>query len=301
MAVTLRKYSPEPFFTEDYKKVRDFLIRINAERIYTSRMLWGAWEWAVTHQERDQNNLDRIGLWEDNGKLVAVATYECPLGEGYFMVDEDYSYLKHQLISYAKTNLQDKDGNLKLILPDGDYDFARAAREHGFRPTQKKDNDAALDINALQSYTLPDGFSFTSMAADDWNWYQCHRVIRRGFGNGERPNYDNETMIKRRRMFSSPMINPNLVVCVKAPDGNYVSHCTVWYRPGDFYCYVEPVATDPDYRMMGLGKAAVLEAVKRAGDLGAKQADVGSSQQFYYNIGFYPTHTLTQWELVMLR
>lgn len=49
------------------------------------------------------------------------------------------------------------------------------------------------------------------------------------------------------------------------------------------------------YRMMGLGKAAVLEGVIRCGKDGAKQAYVGSSQQFYYNIGFYPVSTETLW------
>jgi len=48
---------------------------------------------------------------------------------------------------------------------------------------------------------------------------------------------------------------------------------------------------------LGLGKAVVLEAVKRSGKLGATQAVVGSNQQFYFNIGFYPAHTLTHWEL----
>ena len=88
-----------------------------------------------------------------------------------------------------------------------------------------------------------------------------------------------------------------LKICVAAPDGNYVSHCGMWCQKNDFYCYVEPVATDPDYRRMGLGRAAVLEAVRRCGELGAKQAVVGSDQQFYFNIGFYPVQTLTHWEL----
>jgi hypothetical protein len=80
MSITFRNYGSEPFFTDDYRKVRDFLMRINAEKLTTPRMLWGAWEWAVTHGGRDQNNLGKISLWEDNGNLVALATYECPLG-----------------------------------------------------------------------------------------------------------------------------------------------------------------------------------------------------------------------------
>lgn len=46
------------------------------------------------------------------------------------------------------------------------------------------------------------------------------------------------------------------------------------------------MATDPDYRRMGLGKACVLECVRRAGELGAKIAYVESEQDFYHAIGF---------------
>ena len=165
MAVTFRNYSPEPFFTEDYKKVREFLIRINAEKLTTPRIPWGAWEWLITHGGLDQNNLGCIGLWEDDEKLVAVATYESTLGEGYLMVDEAYAHLKSDLIAYAKKALSD-EGNLRLILPDGDYDFARAARTQGFRPTERKDHALILDIDMLQSYKLPEGYSFISMADD---------------------------------------------------------------------------------------------------------------------------------------
>ena len=294
--ITFRNYSPEPFFTEDYKKVREFLSRINANKLYTPRMLWGAWEWAVTHSGRDQANLGRMGLWEDNGKLVAVAAYECPLGEGYLMVDEDYAYLKPDMVAYAKENLHD-NGKLRLILPDGDSGFAQAAAAQGFRPTQRKEHMSVLDIDMLQEYALPGGYSFVSMA-DGWDWHQYNRVMWRGFNQDRigRPPYDDESIAGRKQMLSSPMINPELVMAVAAPDGNYVSHCTMWYSPGDFYCYVEPVATDFEYRKLGLGKAVVLEAIRRCGAFGARQAVVGSGQQFYYSIGFYPACGFTHWE-----
>ena len=84
MALLFRNYSKKPFFSEDYVKVRNFLIRINKDNLCSPRILWGVWEWAVTHGGRDHDNIDKIGLWEDDGKLVAVALYECPLGEAYF-------------------------------------------------------------------------------------------------------------------------------------------------------------------------------------------------------------------------
>ncbi|MHB8130334.1 MAG: GNAT family N-acetyltransferase [Mobilitalea sp.] len=81
-----------------------------------------------------------------------------------------------------------------------------------------------------------------------------------------------------------------------ATDGSFVVYCGMWYVECTDYALVEPVATDPDYRMKGLGKAAVLEGFKRCGKLGALNAYVGSSQQFYYNIGFRPCSNKTWWE-----
>jgi predicted N-acetyltransferase YhbS len=46
---------------------------------------------------------------------------------------------------------------------------------------------------------------------------------------------------------------------------------------------------------MGLGKAAVLEGIRRVGDLGARKVLVGSSQQFYYSIGMRPYSTASEW------
>ena len=294
MSIIFRNYSPEPFFSDDYRKIRDFLTRINAEKITTPRFLWGAWDWAGPPIWQ-RNLSSKIGLWEDKGKIVALVTYQSRLGEGFLCLDESYPQLKTEMIMYAKENFQD-EGKLVLSLPDNDNAFARTAFEQGFRPTESNDRALMLDIDMLQPYSLPDGFSFVSMA-DDWNWYQYHRVMWRGFNHEGKPSYDDKTISDRKSLLSIPLIKPEIRMCVVAPDGNYVSHCGMWYQPNDFYCYVEPVATDPEYRKMGLGKAVVLEAIKRCGEQGAKHAIVGSNQQFYFNIGFYPIQTFTHWEL----
>jgi len=95
------------------------------------------------------------------------------------------------------------------------------------------------------------------------------------------------------------MIRPNvdlkLKIAVVSPVGNFVSYCGMWYDPKVGYAVIEPVATDPQYRKMGLGRAVVLEGIRRVGELGAKTAIVGSSQQFYYSIGLRPFKTSTIW------
>ncbi|MDF2484811.1 MAG: GCN5-related N-acetyltransferase, partial [Herbinix sp.] len=167
----------------------------------------------------------------------------------------------------------------------------------GYLPTQEKENNAVIPLNdAVLSYTLPEGFTTVSLA-EDYDLDKYHTVLWKGFNHEGEPEEDYELRISGRRIeLSGPHVNLKLKIAVKAPDGSFVSYCGMWYEPGTDYALVEPVATDPAYRRMGMGRAAVLEGVKRCGELGAKKAYVGSSQQFYYNIGFRPCSTKTWWE-----
>lgn len=96
-------------------------------------------------------------------------------------------------------------------------------------------------------------------------------------------------------MQSAPNFRKDLNIVVVAPDENYVSYCSMWYDDINKICYIEPVATDPDYRKMGLGKSAVLEGIRRCKDLGATQAYVATNKQFYLKIGFEIKYKMEAW------
>jgi predicted N-acetyltransferase YhbS len=87
-------------------------------------------------------------------------------------------------------------------------------------------------------------------------------------------------------MQSGPNFRKDLTIVVESPAGDFVSFCGLWYEPVNRYAYVEPLATDPDYRRMGLARAAVWEGVRRCLELGAKEVFVGSDQEFCKAIGF---------------
>ena len=297
MTAKLRSYTDKPGFTEDYHRVRDFLIRINQQHVINPGFVWGRWEWEFSLSYLDTASLSRMGIWEDGGKIVALATYQSTLGWAYFSVDRDYEYLKPELLLYAKGYMV-KDGSIMALLNDTDRPFQQFAFTQGFRPTQHKEQTAVLDItDETTRYTLPKGYSVTSLA-NTFDMHKYNRVLWKGFNHeaeGLAPVDDN-WIEDRRISVSGPHVNLNLNIAVVAPDGEFVSYCGMWYEPGTDYALVEPVATDPKYRKLGLGRAAVLEGVKRCGKLGAKQAIVGSSQQFYYSIGFYPLCNETFWE-----
>jgi len=292
VSVKIRSYTDKPGYTDDFMKVCEFLLRINNDKVITPNYLWARWVWQFGPY-MSMENLSHIGIAEDDGVIVGLATYEGDIGEAYFCIDDAYSHIKPLLVDYAMQNLSN-NGNLKLSLPDGDLSYQHLALQKGFIPTTEKSSVAMIDIDH-HSYTLPDGFSIISFADERFDIERYYNAIWRGFNNQRQRNDKEMESMKKREGFDAPYLDLNLRILVVAPNGDYAAHCGMWCIADSKYAYVEPVFTLPEYRKMGLGKAAVLEGVNRCGKLGAKQAYVLSSQQFYYRIGFYPIQNETWW------
>jgi predicted N-acetyltransferase YhbS len=292
MGIIIRSYTNEAGYTDDFYKVCDFLIRINQEKVITPNYLWARWVWQFGPY-MSMEHLSHIGIVEDNGTVVGLATYEEDLGEAYFCLDEKYNHLKSQLIDYALSHLI-LDNEIKIILPDGDLDYQRAAVQKGFIPTTEKSSVAMIDTGR-HFYALPEGYRIMSFDDACFDVERYYNAIWRGFNNQRQRNEREIESMNRREGFDAPHLNLNLRILVVAPNGDYAAHCGMWCIPNSGYAYVEPVFTLPEYRKMGLGKAAVLEGIHRCGMLGAKQAYVISSQQFYYCIGFYPIENSSWW------
>jgi len=283
-------------FCADYYNLRNFLIELNAPRLH-----FGDWDWLFPGGWLDIGGMEKYGFWEDNGKIVAAATMnEYAPGGAFIHTLPGYEYLKQEMLTYACDNFR-KDGSLQVIITDCDRAFQQTAASR-FIPTQDRESYAVYNIGDPHgiAYTLPDGFRVTSMA-DDYDIFLYRQVLWRGFdheANGEGPAViPDEDLPHWRASMKRPNVNLDLKIAVVAPNGDFVSYCGMWHDEASDSALVEPVATDPAYRMMGLGRAAVLEGVKRCGLLGAKRAYVGSSQQFYYNIGFHPHSTATWWQV----
>lgn len=77
---------------------------------------------------------------------------------------------------------------------------------------------------------------------------------------------------------------------------NQIGFCGIWCEPVNKISYVESAATDPDYRLKGLGKAVVLEAIRRTKELGSTVAYISSGQKFYESIGFKKIFACYLWK-----
>jgi predicted N-acetyltransferase YhbS len=294
MIISMRNYNNEV----DFKLVGDFLVRHYQSDNQDGNWLQPAWEYMHSHPLLDESALDRIGIWEDTGEIVAVVHYEWALGEVFLQVHPDYSYLKSEMLEYAEEHLYRiaRSGSrvVHVFVNDFDAEFEALVLSRGYTRTAVRDRPMSQFTipNQFPEITLPDNFQLKSLQ-DDNNLQKIDRVLWRGFNHEGEPPEDG--VDDRRKMQSVPNFRKDLNIVVEAPDGNFAAYSGTWFEQANRIAYVEPVATDPDYRRLGLGKAAVLEGIRRCGELGATLAYVGSDQAFYLAYGFTKIYTSQCW------
>lgn len=283
MIIRMRQYNHET----DYDAISQFLTRIY-QTDPPQNWLQPRWEYMHSHPSMDRANLDKFAIWEDDSEIVAAVHYEHKLGVNHVQLDPRHPRLKREMLEYAVMHLA---GDLKagrgcyVFIDEDDSDFGIIASEMRFDPKPEHAEPMSRYIipASLPEIVLPDGFRLQSLA-DEFDVEQVHRVMHRGFNHDGEPPQDE--LEDRRRKLSSPNFRRDLTIVAVAPNGDYVSFCGMWPVPGSTACYIEPVATDPDYRRMGLGTACVLESIHRCAAEGATIAYVDSDLEFYLSMGF---------------
>jgi len=286
---------------EDYQRVDRFLTELYQPENADGNWIEPIWEYMQFHPALDATSLGKIGIWEDAGKMVAVAHYEMQLGEAFFEVHPAYLHLRSEMLDYAEKYLcgiSEEDGRqyLNVYVNDNDEEHLSLVKERGYKRDPRGTRPFyRYDISdPFPPITVPEGFRVKSLA-DECDWAKVHRVLWRGFNHPGEPPAGEDELESRQKMFDTPSGRHDLKIVVEAPNGDFVSFCGMFYDPSHRFAYVEPVATDPDYRRMGLGKAAVLEGIRRCGELGATVAYVGSDQLFYQAIGFRKVYNSECW------
>ena len=286
----------------DFPAISDFLRGLYRPDNRDGNWLQPIWEYAYTHPWFDAGAATQIGIWEDGGTIVGVAQYELRLGEAFFQVHPAYEFLKPEMLTYAEQHLADTadDGNrsLKVYVNDFDTPFEQAVRARGYemKPAEQRPMSQFVIPDPVPAIRLRDGFRLKSLA-DDNNLAKMDRVLHRGFNHPGEPPADG--IEDRKRMQSGPHYRRDLAIVVEAPNGNFVAYAGLWFEPVNRFGYVEPVATDPDCRRMGLGTAAVLEGIRRCAELGARVAYVAADLPFYLAMGFKKMHTANCWTAVL--
>lgn len=96
----------------------------------------------------------------------------------------------------------------------------------------------------------------------------------------------------------SPVYLPEFDIVAVSPDGKHAAFCICWPDPVNKIGLLEPVGTHPDFRRMGLGRAVILEGLRRLQAWGMRSAlvctesDQTAAVHLYESAGFSPAYSL---------
>ena len=294
--VTVRRYE----HAVDYNRVGQFLIDTYQPGDRHDNWLQPRWEYMHYHPLFDESlrmAFSSIGVWESHGVIVALVHFEHRPGQVFFQVHPDFTHLKPEMLEYAESHLSvgtpDKTRKIAIWVNAYDAGLESFVGKRGYHSVEGTREDWSIfEIrDPFPVIKLPDGFRLQSLA-DENDLNKLHRVLHRGFNHPGEPPADG--LAGRKRMQSAPNYRKDLNIVAVAPDGNYASYCGMWQDRVNGVAYVEPVCTDPDYRRMGLGRAVVLEGIRRCGAEGATIA-VDGSLPFYMSIGFRKLFDINLW------
>lgn len=248
------------------------------------------WEYMHFHPLINDQPRERIGILEDDGDIVGIAHFEHGPALTYIQYREGYENALPLLVDHLEENFGGMSRALQrnmlgVYVNDFDEHLIKEVEGRGFEWQDRFSEYYSRFPNerGVPVAPLPDGFRLQSLA-DDNDLDKINRVLWRGF-NHEGPVPDDE-LPGRIQLQSAPSFRKDLNIVVVAPDESYVAYAGMWFVPENKLGYVEPVATDPDFRRMGLGRAAVLEAIRRVDHLGAQSIWVGTDLDFYMALGF---------------
>ncbi|MBN2503898.1 MAG: hypothetical protein JXB20_00980 [Bacilli bacterium] len=283
-------------------KFRNYRLLVDFERVYKflqdtysrGNMLPMAWEYAHTHPHFNYSQCHRFGIWEDEGNIVGVVNFEDDLGECFINSALDDSELIDAMIAYAEKemSIQQEKTHRLVVIAYHNSGIGKHLAKSGFDLVREYPI-TTFDYTKLEVPSIPDGFRIITLA-DENDIDKIHSVLWKGFDHGDQPDDDIDC---RKQMQSGPHFKLDLTTVIVAPDGEYSCFCGMWVDEANGYSYVEPLATIPKYRKLGLAKAALMESMTSTKKYGAKYC-YGDVNPFYFQVGFEKVGTKEIWKKI---
>jgi ribosomal protein S18 acetylase RimI-like enzyme len=274
----------------DYQATNQFFVDVYRPGDRHLNWLQPRWEYMHHHPNIETVPLELILVFEDAGRIVGVAHPEDVLTFIYFQRAPGYDYILPEMFVHADKHFGGESIMLGrkivgLFVNDFDTELERVATSFGYeRHAEHNTGYSKYDLTRdIPAAPVPSGFRIQSLAEEN-DRRKINICLWRGFNHdGDIPAEDRDRPAVAQ---AAPNFRPEHTIVAVAPDNSYVSYAGIWYVPDSGYAYVEPVATDPDYRKLGLARACVLESLRRVQAAGAEVAWVGSDLPFYRAIGF---------------
>ena len=172
-------------------------------------------------------------------------------------------------------------GQPGVWVTDKETDKIEPLRSRGYTRVHREPVTIFPYSKPFPAADLPPGFTLCSLAEEN-DPAKSHACLWKGFNHGDEPDSDVDC---RLLMQSGPNFRPELTTVIKAPSGEYACYTGMWFDERNKYAYLEPLATVPAYRRVGLATAALTESMRKTKALGAQYC-FGGVPEFYGALGF---------------
>ena len=265
------RISSRPYQTEDdWNRIMALLTDVwMPEGLDTVETIGGYSWW-----RRGPNWAEALRLWEDDrGRLAGVTSLEAGQLEIHVHPAHRDSDLDQRMLSWAeeehrrRTTRSGEAAEVQIGASESDRRRIGLLERHGYERGPIDWHGMFRDLERpIEEAALPERFS-VRVLADDEIAARVEGVRAVWSGNRVTPE-------KYREIRCLPHYRPELDLVAAAPDGTLAAFCTVWLDEMNGVGHFEPVGTQPDYRRRGLGRAVVLEGLRRMKSLGARTACV---------------------------
>lgn len=252
-------------------------------------LLWGMYQNTFFEPTRhialwfDEHDTLLGFVWSDRYG-VSMQTHPC-------LMQNDQT-LQHHMLDWAEQHYHEHmtaDGvepHLWCSAYDSDTQRIAILTAHGFTPTDRQllHMHQPLD-RAIPAPTLPAGWRVEHIAHT--RDYAQRVAIHRDVWHPSRVTLD-----AYERLRHVPGYTPELDLVAVAPDGTFGAYCICWHDSTNHHGEFEPVGTRAAFRRKGLGRAVMLEGLRRLRERNVTTAIVyaiaanEASWQLYESVGF---------------
>lgn len=299
------------YSNNDYNKVREFLNEVYLLNGNQHSWLMARWEYAEYYVSPlyaamgSENWISTMRLWfTEDYKLVGIIHSENPNSEVFIQIHPDYRDLEPEMLDWAEENIgfETEEGKqIMLHCHEGDKYREDLLNSRGYKSTDNLEylNWQSLDCE-IKPISLGSDYEILS-SADEYDLESKIKCIASAFGNKDSNTIvvDSEDLDIFGSVTKAPMYRKDLELYTRHSSGTMSSYALVWYNPITKTGMYEPVATNKAHQKKGLGKAVLIEGLRRLKELGATKAYVGSADDnrkaFYSSAGFTEYDIYRKW------
>ena len=302
-------YVSRPYTPRDMGGLLQFAAKATAARL-PGLTYWNpgdiAWQFAGFAEGTDFSGFARI--WEDAaGEAVALAVFEPPLNFEFDVLPRAafQAGIEAEVLGWVEARRRESraaDGavpkayamlgeqTLSTTALDSDAKRIAFLEANGYVKVERHSVRYARRFEAeVPRPVLPAGMRLRHATdADVEARAELHRDAWSVWGPSRFSTGSN------RRTRASPLYDETLDIVVETPEGRLLSYCICWFDSANGIGHFEPVGTRPAFAGRGLGRAVVMEGLRRLRERGAKTALIGTASinepalRTYAACGFVP-------------